>query len=150
MKHRRFIDTLVAIIAHFVTICKDIYNSPHKLSYWNKKYNKIAKSPINFFFPKIFYSQTEIDNYLSSINYTTHDLLIYTDGSHEYNEDKINFENVSSIGIYIEYNHSEYFISQPKCRRNRCSILEIVGTQIVKIGVAKILTQNRSKNRYAA
>ena len=50
---------------------------------------------------------------MSSINYAKKDNLIYTDGSQEYNEDKINYENVAAIGMYIRYNNGEYRISQP-------------------------------------
>ena len=47
------------------------------------------------------------------MNYTKQDPLIYTDGSQEYSEDKLNYENVASIGIYIKFNNSEYRILQP-------------------------------------
>ena len=111
-KSLTFLNTLIASTAHFVTIIKDIYKSPHKLLYWYKKMNKINIDPINKFYPHLFYYQKQIDSYFNDIN-ITEICIVYTDGSHENNIVVIGYEDIASYGIYIRFSNKEYKISQP-------------------------------------
>ena len=82
------------------------------MSYQNDKMPNITNITLNLYFPYIFHSQSEMSMYLSEIDYTSHDILFYTDESHNNNPDKLNHVNVAAIGTHIYLNFQHYNVSQ--------------------------------------
>ena len=84
LHHLEFIDTLIGVMAHFVTIAKDMYVLPHKVI---KKTKKIKSLPqYNILYPHNFNSQTSLSRFLHKKEINSNDLFIWTDGSYEHDD----------------------------------------------------------------
>ena len=109
-----FLDTLIGYLASWTTICKSIYNDPHKIKFRNN-YAEKSYVPLNYRYPMYLYNNTEVHKYMNNTNIETYSnhITVFTDGAHIYDEEE-KYENndIASIGIFISYKNTQYLFCQ--------------------------------------
>ena len=107
-KSLNFLNTLLSLNAHWITIAKDMFTEPDKI---NRRISRIKIKPINYHYRHYISNQIYLDKFLTNNNYNPSQILIFTDGSYHY-KTKFSIKEHSGIGIYIIHDNNLYYFRQ--------------------------------------